>query len=162
MNFQVLSNEEYNIVWDKFYTEFSFKPSINIWPSIQTNKRQLKLNISKIFGETFSEEKWNRFNELGELVLIEIVEPNGRIYALDWQHECFDFDPRKGLWEKDINSPPLIPDGDYYIFLNKDFSNVWFGHPWEMSVTLIGDKIVRKGIELLEEFKKIEITPFNS
>jgi hypothetical protein len=32
----------------------------------------------------------------------------------------------------------FIPDGEYYIFISKDHQNVWFGHPWEKTVTLIG------------------------
>ena len=36
----------------------------------------------------------------------------------------------------------FIPDGDYYIFITKDLQNVWFGHPWEKSVTLIGEGLI--------------------
>jgi hypothetical protein len=39
--------------------------------------------------------------------------------------------------------PSFVPDGDYYIFLTKDFQNVWFGHPWEKTITLIGDKLIK-------------------
>jgi hypothetical protein len=37
----------------------------------------------------------------------------------------------------------FIPDGDYYIFITKDFGNIWFGHPWEKTVTVIGDRLIK-------------------
>jgi len=39
---------------------------------------------------------------------------------------------------------PILPNGDYYIFLTKDFRNVWFGHAWEETITLIGHDLVKQ------------------
>jgi hypothetical protein len=72
------------------------------------------------------------------------------IIILDWQHECFFANPRQitvdTMLPNDNTSimvPSFIPDGDYYIFVTKDFENIWFGHPWEKTITIIGDKLIK-------------------
>lgn len=42
-----------------------------------------------------------------------------------------------GHWEV-----PPFPDGDYYIFLSEDFRDGWFGHPWEQTVCIFGQRAV--------------------
>ena len=46
------------------------------------------------------------------------------------------------------NNPVIsfVPDGDYYIFISRDLQNVWFGHPWEKSITVIGEKLISAGV----------------
>ena len=160
MNWIKLSEKEYREVWDRFYSDFHFKPSVNSWPSIKSDQSILKFNISKIYNENYPDSYFDKFHELGLKLLLEIFKPDKRLYSLDWQHECYDFDPRKGMTETGIFTLSLIPDGDYYIFLTKDFSNVWFGHPWEQTITLIGETIVSAGIGLIKEFENIQIVTY--
>jgi hypothetical protein len=143
-NFRKLNSEEYDKAWDMFYDLFHFKPSINEFPAISTEKIQLKFNISKCFSEDFPFDKLEQF---AIDLFTSISKPGDRLYALDWQHECYDFDPRMQPDRNDFDEwiVPALPNGDYYIFLTKDFNNVWFGHPWERTITLIGDDIVKQG-----------------
>jgi len=120
----------------------------------------LKLNISKVYENDFSEVFYKRFIELGSMILIESTKPGERLYGLDWQHECFDFDPREGMKEPGLFVPGFIPDGDYYIFMTKDYKNCWFSHPWEESVTIYGELMVQAAMELIEEFEKIKIVKY--
>src|SRR5205814_487330 len=48
--------------------------------------------------------------------------PGERVYALDWQHPCFWFDPRGGVASGEPKewAVPVLPDGDHYVFLAKD------------------------------------------
>jgi hypothetical protein len=160
MNWQKLSDEEYSQVWDRFYSEFRFKPGIQSRSAIQSGLPILKFDICTIFNGGLSDSDLARFEELGTRLLLEITSTGERLYGLDWQHESFDFNPRNGMRETGLFVPNLVPDGDYYIFLKKDFSNVWFGHPWEQSITLIGVEIVARGLELIPEFEKIKVKEF--
>ena len=82
------------------------------------------------------------------------------MYVLDWQHDCYfvnpmSFDPFKKHLEFKYNryiSP--IPNGDYYIFITKDLENIWFGHPWEKTVTLIGAKLIKTFLDSRPLFLK--------
>ena len=68
-------------------------------------------------------------------VFAACTPPHGRIYALDWQHESFWLQPHVAF---DAWRVPVLPDGDYYIFLAPDFSRGLFGHPWEWTMCVFG------------------------
>ena len=140
-NFKQLSEDESQETWDKFYEVFHFKPSPKDFPSITSGKPQLKFDIQDCFSPDYP---FHKLEDFAIALFTKISKPKDRLYALDWQHTCYDFDPRLkmdrnefGEWEI-----PVFPNGDYYIFLTKDFENLWFGHPWEQTITLIGDEIV--------------------
>ena len=122
---------------------FHFKPSINHFPAIATDRPQLKFDITNCFSEDFTLDK---LEEYALNLFISVSKKGERLYALDWQHECYDFDPREQMDRDEFDEwiVPVLPNGEYYIFLTKDFNNVWFGHPWEQTVTLIGEDIVKQ------------------
>jgi hypothetical protein len=35
-----------------------------------------------------------------------------------------------------------FPNGDYYIFLSEDFRTGTFGHPWEETMCIFGDRLL--------------------
>ncbi len=146
-NFRKLDPEEDNKTWDKFYELFHFKPDMDQFPAIRSDRPQLKLDISVCFSEEYP--LW-KLEEYAINLFTSVSEPGDRFYALDWQHEGYDFDPWAPMDRNEFNEwiIPVLPNGDYYIFLTKDFKNVWFGHPWEQTITLIGDEIVKRGQEL--------------
>jgi hypothetical protein len=76
------------------------------------------------------------------------VPPGKRIYTLNWQHECFFFNPHKQVETADTKAwkIPVLPDGDYYIFVAQDLSFGIFGHPWEQTICIFGS-------DLLEAFE---------
>lgn len=159
-NFKKLDKAEYDQVWDKFYDLFDFKPSINIFPAIKTTLPQLKLDIKDCFSSDFPIDK---LEGLALRLFENISLPGDRLYALDWQHECYDFDPRQEMDKDEFNewTIPIFPNGDYYIFITKDFNNVWFGHPWEKTITLIGNNITGYGQKMMGEFIEIKLTAHN-
>jgi hypothetical protein len=66
------------------------------------------------------------------------------IYALDWQHPSYKFYPhlpfslnKFGEWPI-----PILPNGDYYIFLQRAFNFGVFGHPWEETICVFGEKLL--------------------
>lgn len=149
-NWKKLTEEDTDITWRWFYKEFSFNPSISPkdWPSIKTDKPNIKFDITNLWGDTYNETIWDDFLQKAIKAFINITNPGEKIFALDWQHECFYVDPREltpailNDYESSIPVISFIPDGDYYIFTTRDFENVWFGHPWEKSITIIGNKLI--------------------
>ena len=145
-----LSKTVYNQVWDRFYKEFNFRPSVHEedWPSIHTDKPLLKLGIESLLGVTYSESINADLIQKAIDAFVEISKKGDKIFALDWQHECFYIDPRQLtpeiIVDNESDTPAIsfIPDGDYYIFLTKDFENIWFGHPWEKTITIIGSELI--------------------
>ena len=135
-------------VWDKFYKDFDFKPSIykKDWPSIRTEKHNYKFSISNLLNNRSNELTSNDFLQKAIDTFIEITTVNEEIYVLDWVHECYNVIPSQLKIDnfKNFNNSCIsfIPNGDYYIFLTKDLSNIWFGHPWEETVTIIGTELI--------------------
>ena len=64
--------------------------------------------------------------------------------ALDWQHPCYRFDPFGPFTFSETyhGMIPVVPDGDYSIFLADDFSYGTFGHPWEQSICVFGQPLI--------------------
>ncbi len=149
-NWEKITEEDYKKIWGWFYKEFSFNPSTSLeeWPSIRTIKPNIKIDITNLWGNNYNEIIWDDFLQKAIEAFIQITNPEEKIFALDWHHECFYINPREltpAILNDDESSIPIIsfiPDGDYYIFITKDFENVWFGHPWEKTVTIIGSKLI--------------------
>jgi hypothetical protein len=150
MNNTALNEKEYKQIWDWVYSALKFKPSIRSldWPSIRTEEPCRKFNIEFLWENGYNEMVHVEFVNSAIKAFIDITLLGETIYALDWQHECFYFDPRQLTAdfmlknESGIPAISFVPDGDYYIFVTKDLQNVWFGHPWEKSVTLIGERLI--------------------
>lgn len=90
-----------------------------------------------------------------------------RMAVLDCQHPSYwfwphrlDLDDLRATWDVDpgitregahyLSWPdmrrPIYPDGDYYIFLATDLRFGTFGHPWEETLCLFGDGLLRTGL----------------
>lgn len=151
LNWSRIPQNDCDKIWHKFYTDFSFKPSScqADWPSIRTSKPNVKLKITDMWSGAYDETKWLSLIQKGINSFCKIVDSEEEIIVLDWQHECYYINPRKidvrtmlPTHNTSGQKPSFIPDGEYYIFITKDFENVWFGHPWEKTITIIGDKLI--------------------
>ncbi|UJF35521.1 DUF2716 domain-containing protein [Paenibacillus hexagrammi] len=138
-NWISLRDDEYRRVWDKFYKDFSFKPSIDPqnWPSFTINLPYVTFELTK----NYNNEDIDELEEIYKAALRSCLEPEEYIYALDWQHESFLYSP---YLQDTIPSISFYPDGDYYLFLRKDFSFGFLGHPWEHSITIFGEELIKK------------------
>ncbi|MCG6142745.1 MULTISPECIES: DUF2716 domain-containing protein [Leptospira] len=152
-----LDSKESNSVWDKFEEKYQFKPSVSEFPGIIKINPQLKLDLSECYHETFNNTE---FENIASDLFKNITKPNERMYALDWQHESYDFDPRNIMDRNDKYDEwliPIFPNGDYYIFITKDFNNLWFGHPWEQTITLVGNDLIKFSNKIISKFSEIGI-----
>jgi hypothetical protein len=75
-------------------------------------------------------------------VLQSCTDMDSRLYALDWQHDCYWLSPHQ-LNPGEPWVIPAYPDGDYYMFLSQNLDYGWFGHPWEQSICVFGVPLLR-------------------
>lgn len=141
----ILNKNDYDAVWDKILLEFKFRPSNENWLSLPlTNK---KYHLSEIWTE--KQEKL--INEIFKRSVMS------QMYALDWQHDCFIYDPHEDIAlgycyfdegrDCNVYFPSYYPDGDFYFFISTDWKYGLFGHPWKSEIYVMGEP-------LIEEFDK--------
>lgn len=136
MTWQELQRDEYDSVWDRFYAQFDFRPDYyeRAMPAIREIKPFETFDLSIDFDDC----KIDSLNAIFANAFSAILEPHHCIYALDWQHTSYKFDPRESAeW-----SLSVFPNGDYYIFLADDFSFGTFGHPWQLSLCVFGQTLL--------------------
>lgn len=102
---------------------------------------EITYEIGSIYEHPDAEELKADLDRKVLTALRQCVAPPDELYALDWQHPSYVFRPHE-------TSPtgfkaPVLPDGDYYIFLAPDFSFGLFGHPWEQTICVFGAPFLR-------------------
>lgn len=91
-----LLEAEYRSVWDRFYAEFAFSPSVNLakWPAIKEPADSVTWSLASL-DEDPSCTRLDRFVAVVEQGLTACVEPEARLFALDWQHISYSFAPHR-------------------------------------------------------------------
>ncbi len=132
-----MKKEQTEIVWNTIGENFGYPES----------QRSFKLPKPYIIFDISSKYSYET-DELEDMVLTAMracTRKNELIYAMDWQHECYEFDPRKPIerdeWKEWL--VPLFPNGDYYIFIQKDLKWGYFGHPWKKEIGIFGDCFIK-------------------
>src|ERR1700748_3925435 len=97
MNDKLFTEVDYKKVWDWVYSVLSFKPSIHStdWPSIRTEQPFYKFSIEFLWKGGYDESLYSKFINSAIKSFVDITPDGETIYALDWQHDCFYYDPRK-------------------------------------------------------------------
>ena len=141
---QVITNKElYRTIWDKIYSDYSFHPSTDSrgkWLKPEAAFRTYKL------GKIWNEEQEAVINS----ILCEVI--GKEMYALDWHHDCFLFDPNERIptgyeYYDDARNcnvyfPEYYPDGDYHFFVSKDWTLGFYGHPWRKELIVVGKELI--------------------
>jgi hypothetical protein len=161
--------EEYDRLWNIIDTTFLFSPDPYKKESVYNISYPFDMyDISEIFegicGKSFWEEAMRE-------IFISVLGNDEFIYVLDWQHTAFKYNPNikvlknpihivDGEIDYNVYFPKFYPDGDYYIFIAKDFSWGYLTDPWRENVFVYGEelrKLFREKKELLK-FKLIKST----
>ncbi|PFN20318.1 DUF2716 domain-containing protein [Bacillus cereus] len=148
-NWIEFTDKEDNRTWERVYSELDFSPSFSTFPSFQLPSPFVTYNISHYFGESVDLDVYDELEEKVLQVFKENTASNEYIMALDWQHECYWVNPHLEFERNEFDEwiIPIIPNGDYYFFIHKDFKWGYLGHPWEKSITIFGR-------ELIESFER--------
>lgn len=152
-----LDEKEYEIVWKKIDEKFGFEPSEALRNHIFNIDKEYKvyeINDGNCGDETYQ----SRINE----ILKKVV--NDDMYALDWQHESFIYNPNENITLEQSgwlgNSgiydgfPCYYPNGDYFFFVSLDFTKALLGVPGfgeEKSLLFV------VGEQLIEEIDKNKV-----
>lgn len=112
MNWIELTDTEYRKAWDLFENKFSFFPSTKAddWPSITVLEEKFIT-----FSLTVTWDAKSDYEERCRHVFKSLIYRDEYIFALDWQHECFWFNPHLPNGEREWTIP-FYPNGDYCIF----------------------------------------------
>ena len=139
-----MSNDEANEIWDSFDGKFSFRPSVSAadFPSIIEPVPSITHQISQKYDDADIADLETKVLA----ALKRLVGNNEKICVLDWQHNCYWFYPHQTFenW-----MTPVLPNGDYYIFLAPNLEFGIFGHPWEWTSCVWGKRL----LEILEDSK---------
>lgn len=153
---QELTEPEYEEVWKRFYYKYDFHPSVDPihWPGITEPKPSVTYKISQVYGSDKYETLVTDLNARMLEAFRLSTSRKDKLYALDWQHTCYRFDPHLRFEPGDPNNwwVPVLPNGDYAIFLSQDMKLGIFGHPWEETICVFGKSLlqaVEKRIPLL-------------
>src|SRR5258707_9574261 len=133
-----LTREEYDDVWDRFYWEFGFRPSVNPenFPGIREPVPSITWTLLRSPWTAENEDELHR-QFLAAFRACTTAEET--LYALDWQHPGYWFRPHVPF---EAWAVPVLPNGDYSISLSQDFAWGVFGHPWEWTLCSFGGPLL--------------------
>jgi len=113
-------------------------------PIIQLSPPSETKSIEELFDEGSQESLYDDLHDKMRTVFQEITIEGERILALNWQHDCYSFDPRLPF-EKDEFDEWLIsvfPNGDHIFFLTGDFKNIYYGDGIHKTISISGDSLL--------------------
>lgn len=153
----IKDTEEYNRIWDWVDSELGFSPSCHYRGHDPNRSPPFHINGKyAVYGiEHMNDTQLERMDELILGAFFSVTREGERLYALDWHHSAFLFDPRKpeeqqsvfvedsrctggGYW---AHFPDFYPDGDYYFFIAESLEFGYLSHPWRREVWIFGEKL---------------------
>lgn len=148
----ILDEKLYDMIWGRIYKKYSFTPSIN--PIVVPFNFDFQ-NVCYKLNSTWDEEQENIVNDIFKAVV------GSEMYALDWQHDCYEFDPNENIplhfhyydnnRDVEVYFPSYFPDGDYHFFISKDWKCGMLGHPWREEIYVFGNKLMKYFKDKAEE-----------
>ena len=151
----ILQNDEYNRVWDKIYSDFKFNPCYTD-NGVAPFQFQIPVDCYDISNSPIYNDDVD-INNIIKSIFVKSIDDDDFMYALDWQHTCFRYNPRINtvveypVFIKDeryehggynVYFPKFYPNGDYYFFIAKDFSWGYLTHPWLKKVCVFGEVLM--------------------
>ena len=150
--YSILGEEESKQIWDRINTELQFQPSIRV------NTLPFRLSEPYLVLDLACAAQEQVEKLLAEVpgALAACLGEDDWIYALDWHHSYFRYDPRLPITEHshwvedesymgggyDAYFPDFYPDGDYYFFVQRDLKWGYLGHPWRREIWIFGDPLL--------------------
>jgi hypothetical protein len=142
-NWEILSEEQSSLAWDYIYTTMKFRPR-GTGKLIEIPQPCEYYNIAQYYNAGFREDYYDDLHKKTKQVFRSITGRNERMLALNWQHDCYSFDPRLKFQKDEFGEwlIPVFPNGDYIFFLTQDFSNGVFGDGINLYLSLFGKKLI--------------------
>jgi hypothetical protein len=142
-NWIELDEKACRATWDAVTEAFRFLPSTDPadWPSLREPEASVTYSLQRLWRDPARHERLRRDAESKVLAALRAVTaPDEWLFALDWQHPGFRFFPHLPFeaGPDDEWPVPLLPDGDYYFFVEPALRFGWLGHPWEKTACVFG------------------------
>ena len=160
------NTQKYDLVWSKVYDKLKFNPTHNSQGHSMTSNLPFHIEGNfAVYGiEKMSDTQIDSMEEIIREIFVSVTKEGRQMYALDWQHSAFLFNPRnkeeqKSFWKEDnrylgggYNAffPSFYPDGDYYFFIDEFFEFGYLGHPWRQEIWVFGDELIGKFDEIYQ------------
>jgi hypothetical protein len=154
-----LSRQDYDTWWAKFDDTFGFRTSVSPegWPAIREPSPSVTFDLSVIEDGARRGSAYDAINAEALRCFVWALPDLEEMIVLDWQHPAYRFRPAtQALTWRPEWSVPVYPDGDYYAFLTDDYREGTFGHPWEHSLCVMGDRLVGSLARSLETWLPIK------
>lgn len=134
----------YDDVWARFERRFGFRPGTtpDAWPAIREPNPSLTFDLSGIEHGPQRGSAYDAINAEALRSFVWAMPDRRELIALDWHHPAYSFRPADQAltWRAEWRIP-VYPDGDYFAFLTDDLSEGTFGHPWEQTLCVIGERL---------------------
>jgi hypothetical protein len=153
-----LDRAEYDEYWAAFDARFGFRAGVSpeAWPAITEPVPSVTLDLSVIDDGPRRGAAYDAINAEALRAFVWAL-PDQDLVVLDWHHPAYRFRPADQAltWRADW-PVPVYPDGDYYAFLTQDFTEGTFGHPWEQTLCVIGERMSASLARSLETWLPIK------
>jgi hypothetical protein len=143
-----VDDEAYRETWDRFYAPFKFDPSRGLTePVVEDPQPSVTFDLSGLGPAATRSAATDAINTEALRCFVSVLSDVDELFVLDWQHSAYRFRPSieaLDLAPRDpVNGyPSVYPDGDNYAFLTPNLREGTFGHPWESSLCIIGERLV--------------------
>jgi hypothetical protein len=132
--------------WDRFSAKFGFQPGVNesAWPAIDEPIPSMTFDLTApVDVEGAWQSRFDAVNAEALRCFVSEFTEDPTFVVLDWQHPGYRFNAAIHAATRDAEwRVPVFPDGDYYIFMREDLSEGTFGHPWERTLCVFGERLV--------------------
>ncbi|MBX3254202.1 MAG: DUF2716 domain-containing protein [Chitinophagaceae bacterium] len=146
-NWKLLSDSEMQ-VWDFIYNKLDFKPTMDKENLIILPAPSQCFDISQFYNEGFNEYLYDDLHK-SSMSWFETISEGKRIYALNWQHDCYSFTTKLPFEKNEFGEwlISIFPNGDYIFFLSSDLNNGVFADGINCRLSFFG-KTMMKAIKL--------------
>lgn len=156
--------QKYDEIWDWIYQTLHFCPNGLDYGHDFPYGPPFRIPFTHaVYGiENMTEAQLDIMDGLIHQAFLNVTNEGQRLFALDWQHSGFLFDPRSDDAYKSVrlgdspyyhggiyaHFPGFYPNGDYYFFIDENLQFGYLSHPWREEVWIFGEMLVN-------EFEKI-------
>jgi hypothetical protein len=149
-------------LWDQFEQRFGFRasPWSDGWPAIREPAPSITFDLSPIVdreGPLYAAGVRAVNAEVLRAFAWDLADLP-RMLVLDWNHTSHWLDVSAFVvtdWT-DRDLPLPFPNGDYFVFLSEDMTEGTFGHPWEKTLLVFGDRLITRLGETLKTWLPVK------
>lgn len=136
-----MSHGQTDVAWDGYGDRFGYPAG----GPFQTPTPSATWDIAHVYlrGKVFRDRVEADLTSKALAALKECTRPGEEVFALDWNHPCYFFDPHAATDAgQDAWPVPVLPDGDHYIFLAQDHRFGIVGNCVDMTVCVFGQGLL--------------------